>query len=69
MSLLFQLAVSYASKELSVTFICQKPLSTLPRCVHGMPQPDAKTLSTLKFLYVVHMLNVYVLNITKIQPL
>jgi hypothetical protein len=48
--LLFQLAVSYASKELSVTFICQKPLSTLPRCVHGMPQPDAKTLSTLKFL-------------------
>ena len=52
LSLLFQLAVSYASKELSVTFICQKPLSTLPRCVHGMPQPDAKTLSTLKFLYL-----------------
>lgn len=49
---MFQAAVSYASKELNVTFICQKAITSLPRCVHGMPQPDTKTLSTLKFLYL-----------------
>ncbi|CAC5373035.1 unnamed protein product [Mytilus coruscus] len=52
LSLLFQAAVSYASEELDVTFICQKPLVTLPKTVHGMPQPDAKTIGTVKFLYL-----------------
>ncbi|XP_063423791.1 uncharacterized protein LOC134707715 [Mytilus trossulus] len=52
LSLLFQAAVSYASEELDVTFICQKPLATLPKTVHGMPQPDAKTIGTVKFLYL-----------------
>lgn len=52
LSLLFQAAVSYAAKDLNVTVICQKQLTTLPKCVHGMPKPDAKTLSTLKFVYL-----------------
>lgn len=52
LSLLFQAAVSYAAKDLDVTLICQKQLTSLPKCVHGMPQPDSKTLNTLKFLYL-----------------
>ncbi|XP_061177070.1 uncharacterized protein LOC133185792 [Saccostrea echinata] len=51
-SLLFQCAVSYATKESNVTYICRQPLSTLPAGVHGMPKPEADVLKTVKFLYL-----------------
>ncbi|XP_013384546.1 uncharacterized protein LOC106154661 isoform X2 [Lingula anatina] len=50
--LLFQAAVSHASEECHVTYICPSPLSSLPAPVHGMPSPEAKVLQNLKFLYM-----------------
>lgn len=51
-SLLFQCALSFATKEASVTYICHQPLNTLPPGVHGMPKPEADVLKNVKFLYL-----------------
>ncbi|XP_048765253.1 uncharacterized protein LOC125673041 isoform X2 [Ostrea edulis] len=51
-NLLFQCAVSYATKEANVTYICQQPFTNLPPGVHGMPRPEANVLKTVKFLYM-----------------
>lgn len=51
-NLLFQCAVSHATKESDVTYICRQPLDTLPLGVHGMPRPEADVLKSVKFLYL-----------------
>lgn len=51
-NLLFQCAVSQATKESNVTYICRQPLDTLPWGVHGMPHPEADVLKSVKFLYL-----------------
>ncbi|XP_046580757.1 uncharacterized protein LOC124288284 [Haliotis rubra] len=51
-SLLFQCAVTHATENLTVTFICRHPLSRLPLPVHGMPTPDPSVLQSVKFLYL-----------------
>lgn len=51
-TLLFQAAVSYANKDVSVLYICHQPLTKMPLGVHGMPHPDAQVLRNVKFIYM-----------------
>ncbi|XP_046363847.2 uncharacterized protein LOC124140352 isoform X1 [Haliotis rufescens] len=51
-SLLFQCAVTHATENQTVTFICRHPLSRLPLPVHGMPTPDPSVLQAVKFVYL-----------------
>ncbi|XP_067674443.1 uncharacterized protein [Haliotis asinina] len=51
-SLLFQCAVTHATENLTVSFICRQPLSRLPLPVHGMPTPEPSVLQSVKFLYL-----------------
>nr|XP_022291814.1 uncharacterized protein LOC111103091 isoform X1 [Crassostrea virginica] len=51
-SLLFQCAVSYATKESTVIYICRQQVPSLPLGVHGMPSSDSRVLNYISFLYL-----------------
>ncbi|XP_050394878.2 ATPase SWSAP1 [Patella vulgata] len=50
-SLLFQTALSFAGEELTVMFISPQPLAKLPLTVHGLLDPNAAILKSVKFVY------------------